>query len=53
MTWRRSQIQSWLKNTAQDRFQHNIERTIAKLLEERFGPLAEQPIGDVIELGRQ
>ncbi len=37
-------------NGLQDRIQHQIERKFAKPLENRFGPLAEEPIRHVIKL---
>ena len=36
----------------QDKFQHYIEKKLAKPLEEKFGRLAEEKIGNVIGLGQ-
>jgi len=49
---RRGQFRNLLTNVAQNLLQHKIETMLAKPLEEKFGKLAESPVGHVIELAR-
>ncbi len=50
MSKRRRQVRNYFTNIVQDYFQHKIEKTLARPLEEKFGGLAEEPIKHVIEL---
>jgi len=49
---RGGQIRSVFTEVLQDYFQHRIERTLARPLEQRFGKLAEGPIEHIIELAQ-
>jgi len=50
MARRRWRVRNFFTNIIQNRLQHRLEQTLAKPLEERFGKLAEEPIGHVLEL---
>ena len=52
LAWRRTDLRDFLTNITQNYLQHRIEKTLAKPLEEKFGPLAEEPIKHVIKLAR-
>jgi predicted nucleotide-binding protein (sugar kinase/HSP70/actin superfamily) len=45
-------VRNRIENAMQDYFQHKFERTLASPLEEKFGPLCEQPTEHTIELAR-
>jgi predicted nucleotide-binding protein (sugar kinase/HSP70/actin superfamily) len=47
---RRGQFKDLLTNLIQDYFQHKIEKYLARPLEERFGPLAEEPVESTLEM---
>lgn len=49
---RRGQLCNLFTNIVQDYLQHKIEKTLAEPLEKKFGKLAEEPVGHVIELAR-
>jgi predicted nucleotide-binding protein (sugar kinase/HSP70/actin superfamily) len=50
MAKRRNELKHWLTNMTQHAFQRRMERTIAKPLEEKFGPLAEGAIEHVLKM---
>jgi predicted nucleotide-binding protein (sugar kinase/HSP70/actin superfamily) len=52
MAKRRGEWRSYFSNAVQNHFQRRIERVLAEPLERRFGPVAEEPIADVLALAR-
>jgi len=52
MAQRRRQIRNLVTNILQNRYQHSIERVLARPLEQRFGKLADEPTEHVIALAR-
>ncbi len=49
---RTRQVRNLLTNVLENHFQHKLEKSLAQPLEERFGPVAEQPVEHTIELAR-
>ncbi|MFA5424610.1 MAG: acyl-CoA dehydratase activase-related protein, partial [Phycisphaerae bacterium] len=50
MSGRRGQYRHLFTNVTQDYFQHRFEKSLAKPLEEKFGPIAEEPVSHVLNL---
>ena len=52
MARRQKRVRTGLVNMVENFFQHRFEKAIARPLEAKFGPLAEEPIEHVIELAK-
>ncbi len=50
MARRRGQLKNLLTNVIQNFFQRKIEKSLARPLEKRFGPLAEEPVEKTLEM---
>ncbi len=53
MARRRGQWKYWVGNIVQDMVQRRIEKKLAAPLEKSFGPLAEPPLQECLDLGRK